>query len=164
MAADLQGGCLCGKVRFRTTAPPVRTLACHCTFCQKLTGSSFYAESLFERSAIEFDQGEMRQFEHRSDTSGKKVFVHFCATCGTTIGLTFERWPDMQAISRGCLDDPNAVEITSHIWTRSAQSGVALPGDLDCFDMARATLDGQALPAVRHPAPAMADSSQRANG
>ena len=156
MSPILEGGCLCGKVRFKASGPPLRTLVCHCTFCQKLTGSAFYAESLFERDAIAFNQGEVRQFEHRSDGSGKKVFVHFCPTCGTTVGLTFERWPDMQAISRGCYDDPNAVEITSNIWTRSAQTGIALPGGMDCFDGARASLDGQAQPAVRHPAPVMA--------
>ena len=71
-------------------------------------------------------------------------------------GLTFERWPDVRAISRGCYDDPNAVELTSHIWTRSAQSGVALPADVDCFAKARATLDGQPEPASRHEAPVMA--------
>jgi hypothetical protein len=83
---------------------------------QKLTGSSFYAESLFERDAVE---------------------------------------PDFRAISRGCFDDPDAVEVSSQIWTRSAQSGVALPAGMDCFAMARATLDGQPLPAVRYEAPVM---------
>lgn len=162
MTPVLQGGCLCGKVRFKANGPPLRTLACHCTFCQKLTGSSFYAESLFDRAAVEFNEGGLTQFEHRSDGSGKKVYVQFCPTCGTTLGLTFERWPDMRAVSRGCYDDPNAVEITSHIWTRSAQTGVALPSGVDCFDMARATLDGQALPSVRYTAPVMARNDSAA--
>ena len=156
MTPVLEGGCLCGKVRFKASGPPLRTLACHCTFCQKVIGTSFYAESLFERGAVAFNEGELAQFEHTSDGSGKKVYVHFCPTCGTTVGLTFERWPDLRAISRGCYDDPNAVEIGSHIWTRSAQTGVVLPCGVDCFAMARATLDGQALPAVQYPAPVMA--------
>jgi hypothetical protein len=156
MTQALQGGCLCCKIRFKANAPPLRTFACHCTFCQKLTGSSYYAESLFARDAVEFNEGELKQFEHTSDVSGKKVYVHFCPGCGTTIGLTFERWPDVRAISRGCYDDPNAVEITSHIWTRSAQTGVALPSGIDCFEMARADLDGKALPATRHANPVMA--------
>ena len=162
MSPVFQGGCLCGKVRFQATRPPLRTFACHCTFCQRLTGSSFYAESLFERDAVEFNGGELTQFEHRSDGSGKIVYVHFCPTCGTTIGLTFERWPDVQVISRGCYDDPNAVAITSHIWTRSAQTGIALPADVDCFEMARATLDGQAQPSIKHPVPVMARNDSAA--
>jgi hypothetical protein len=162
MKPILQGGCLCGKVRFKANGPPLRTLACHCTFCQRLTGSSFYAESLYESDAVEFNEGELKQFEHKSDGSGKRVYVHFCPTCGTTVGLTFERWPDVRAISRGCYDDPNEVEITSHIWTRSAQTGVALPSGTDCFEMARATLEGQALPSIRHTTPVMARNSSAA--
>ena len=121
-----------------------------------MTGTSFYAESLFPLDAVQFNNGELRQYEHRSDVSNKKVFVHFCPTCGTTVGLTFERWPDMRAISRGCYDDPNAVSVTSNIWTRSAQTGVALPAGVDCFAKARASLDGQPEQAARYEAPVMA--------
>ncbi|MES2786216.1 MAG: GFA family protein [Pseudomonadota bacterium] len=160
MTTVLQGGCLCGNVRFKANGAPLRTIACHCTFCQKLTGSSFYAESIFERGAVQFNDGERRQFDHRSDGSGKQVHVQFCPTCGTTVGLTFERWPDMMAISRGCLDEPDAVQIGSHIWTRSAQTGIALPCGVDCFEMGRATLDGQALLAARHAVPVMARQSE----
>ncbi|GAB2583197.1 hypothetical protein GCM10027034_14160 [Ramlibacter solisilvae] len=156
MSNVLKGGCLCGKVRFTASQAPLRTLACHCTFCQRMTGTSFYAESIFPLDAVSFNEEELRRYEHLSDGSKKKVFVHFCPSCGTTVGLTFERWPDIRAISRGCYDDPNAVEVTSHIWTRSAQTGVALPAGVDCFARARASLDGQAEEAVRYETPVMA--------
>ena len=156
MSPVLAGGCLCGQVRFAARQAPLRTFVCHCTFCQRVTGSSFYAESIFPMEAVQFNGGELRQYEHVSDGSGKKVFVQFCPTCGTTVGLTFERWPDMRAISRGCYDDPNAVDISSHIWTRSAQTGVALPPGVDCFAQARASLDGQPEVPTRHAVPVMA--------
>lgn len=35
------GGCLCGGVRFRVNTPPVLTMACHCTGCQKLSASAY---------------------------------------------------------------------------------------------------------------------------
>lgn len=156
MPTLLKGSCLCGQVRFTINEPPVRTFACHCTFCQRVTGTSFYAESIFPTDAVRFNEGERRQYAHRSDNSGKTVVVHFCPSCGSTFGLTFERWPDLHAISRGCLDDPDAVEVTSHIWTRSAQTGVVLPAQVDCFDEARASLDGQPAHASKHLAPVMA--------
>lgn len=161
MSSQLEGGCLCGKVRFTLSGEPMRTFACHCTFCQKVTGSSFYAESIFPKASIHFNQGERRSYEHRSDGSGKKVLVHFCPTCGTTIGLTFERWPDLHGISRGCLDHPDAVEVTSHIWTRSAQTGVVLPAQVDCFDQARASLDGEPAQATRHEVAVMVKGDSR---
>ncbi len=159
MTSQLEGGCLCGKVRFRTSQPPMRTMACHCTFCQKVTGSSFYAESMFAMDAVAFNSGELGCYAHVSDGSAKKVFIHFCTTCGTTVSLTFERWPDVRGISRGCYDDPNAVAITSHIWTRSAQAGTVLPEGVECFTRARMSLDGQPEPSIQHESPVMARST-----
>lgn len=155
MTAPLTGGCLCGSVRFQASKPPARTLVCHCTFCQRMTCSSNYAESLFQIGDVSFTGPAVRRYAHRSDTSGQQVFVEFCPHCGTTVGLTFERWPDVRAISRGCFDDPDAVQITANIWTRSAQSGVPLPGGIDCFREARMTLDGQAHVPERFGSPVM---------
>jgi len=162
MANELVGGCLCGKVRFRTNQAPMRTLACHCKFCQRMTGSSYFAESMFPMDAVSFNDGSLSHYEHISEGSKKKVFVHFCSNCGTTVSLTFERWPDIRGISRGCYDDPNAVEVSSHIWTQSSQTGTALPEGVDCFAAARATLDGQPELSVRHSAPVMAHPSSDA--
>ena len=159
MIEGLEGGCLCGKVRFRTSRAPLRTFACHCTFCQRVTGSSYYAESIFPKDAVAIQAEALGCYEHISDGSNKKVFVHFCPSCGSTVSLTFERWPEVRGISRGCYDDPNAVEISSHIWTRSAQSGTALPEGVECFAGARATLEGQAEPSTRYAAPVMAGST-----
>ena len=156
MTEGLEGGCLCGKVRFRTTQAPLRTIACHCTFCQRVTGSSYFAESMFPMNAVVLNVGALSSYTHVSDGSRKKVFVHFCPNCGTTISLTFERWPEIRGISRGCYDDPNAVEVSSHIWTQSAQTGTALPEGVECFAGARVTLEGQAEPSTRHTAPVMA--------
>lgn len=162
MTSDLEGGCLCGNIRFRATQAPLRTLVCHCTFCQWMTGSSSYAESLFPIDAVEFTSGQPRKYAHTSDESGKKVYVEFCANCGTTLGLTFQRWPELRAISRGCYDDPNAVSVTANIWARSAQSGVALPSGIDCYSGARATLDGLPERPVRYETPVMAAAANDA--
>ena len=162
MTEKLEGGCLCGAVRFSANLAPMRTLACHCTFCQKVTGSAYFAESMFAKSAVQFNDGQMNCYEHTSDASNKKVFVHFCPTCGTTVSLTFERWPEIRGISRGCYDNPNAVTVSSHIWTRSAQSGTALPDGVDCFAKARSTLDGTAEPALRHSSTVMANAGNDA--
>ena len=40
---ELRGGCLCGAVRYSTTAEPVTSGVCHCRDCQKFTGSAFGA-------------------------------------------------------------------------------------------------------------------------
>ncbi|HYW21002.1 MAG TPA: GFA family protein [Nodularia sp. (in: cyanobacteria)] len=35
------GGCRCGQIRLRVSAPPLLTMACHCTGCQRMTASAF---------------------------------------------------------------------------------------------------------------------------
>ncbi|WP_179513740.1 GFA family protein [Sphingomonas lycopersici] len=37
----IEGGCRCGKLRFRISARPLLAMACHCTGCQKMTASAF---------------------------------------------------------------------------------------------------------------------------
>ena len=162
MTAPLTGGCLCSSVRFRATQRPQRTLACHCTFCQRLTGTAFYVESLFAFDDVTFEGGKTGVYAHESDTSGKKVYVHFCARCGTTLGLTFERWPGMRAVSRSCFDAPNDLPINAHIWTRSAQAGVALPAGVDCFAQSRYMPGGESEVPIRHPHPVMANPAPKA--
>ena len=153
-----EGGCLCGAVRYRAKGPPLRTLTCHCRFCQRMTGSTSYAESMFPIEAVEVE-GDLSTYDHLSETSGKAVHLHFCPRCGTTVTLTFERWPEFRAISRGTFDDPNWVEIGSHIWTESAQTGVVLPAGVDCFRKARATLEGNPIEPTRHSSPTHARSA-----
>jgi hypothetical protein len=151
-----EGGCLCGDIRYRVGGEPIRTLVCHCRFCQSVTGSTAYAESLFPVETVAFLSGQLTQYDHVSQGSGKVVHVQFCRRCGTTLGLAFQRWPEFLAISRGTFDDPNWVTIGSHIWTASAQTGVVLPAHTDCFREARATREGQPRIPERFAVPTLA--------
>jgi len=53
-----QGGCRCGQVRFEISAPPLITMACHCTGCQKMTGSAFSLSALTPSAGFTVTQGE----------------------------------------------------------------------------------------------------------
>jgi hypothetical protein len=126
-----EGGCLCGDVRYKTTAEPLRVTICHCTFCQRFTGSAFLVEPIFRRADVVFAGTELRTYGHRSDVSGKRVTLSFCGRCGTTLYLDLERFPDILGLCGGTFDDPNWFDrgprICRHIYTRSAQKGVVLP-------------------------------------
>jgi hypothetical protein len=156
MTITREGGCLCGAVRFRAIGEPLRTLVCHCRFCQRMTGSAFFAQASYDIGAVEFTGAPMSQHAHRSEGSGRQVYVHFCPHCGTTVSLTFERWPQARGMSRGAFDEPDSLSITSHIWTESARSGVVVPAGVDCFRGARATLAGTPVEPARHPEPVSA--------
>lgn len=52
------GGCRCGRVRFVVTAPPLLTLACHCTGCQRMTASAYALGVLLPAGGFTVTQGE----------------------------------------------------------------------------------------------------------
>jgi hypothetical protein len=94
MSSVHEGGCLCRDIRYETRADPIWMLVCHCTFCQRLTGSAFLVEPIFRRDAVVFSGGAPRTYDHRSDGSGMRVSVNFCGNCGTTLYLGPQRFPE----------------------------------------------------------------------
>ena len=58
MTLPMEGGCRCGKLRFRISAPPILTMACHCTGCQKMSASAFSLSIAVPSDGFEVIQGE----------------------------------------------------------------------------------------------------------
>jgi hypothetical protein len=54
----LEGGCRCGQVRLKISAPPILTMACHCTGCQKMSSSAFSLSAAIPAEAFEVIEGE----------------------------------------------------------------------------------------------------------
>jgi hypothetical protein len=146
MSSVHEGGCLCGRVRYRTTANPLRVTICHCTFCQKITGSAYLVEPIFRWEDVTLIGTAPKTYDHCSDTSHKRVTINFCEQCGTTVHLDFERFPDILGLCAGTFDDPNWFDrdpgIYRHIFTRSAQDGVVLPAGVNTFKEHAVRLDG----------------------
>jgi hypothetical protein len=141
-----EGGCLCGDVRYKTTAEPVRVTICHCRFCQRFTGSAYLVEPIFRKQDVAFLGITAKTYEHRSDSSHKRVTLNFCGRCGTTICLDLERFPNILGLCGGTFDDPDWFERGQgrcrHIFTRSAQKGVILPAGVELYEQHALQLDG----------------------
>ena len=141
-----EGGCLCGAVRHKTTAEAQRVTVCHCTFCQRVTGTAFNVLPVFKKVDVELSGKKPRTYDHQSDESNKRITVNFCGTCGTTAFYDLERAPDMLAMFGGTFDDPNWFDRSQgkcrHIFTRSAQVGVVLPPNLNTYEGSPLQLDG----------------------
>lgn len=138
MATVHEGGCLCGAIRYKTMAEPQRVTICHCTFCQRFTGTAFLVEPMFKRADVVFSGDKPTTYDHRSDSSHKRIILNFCGRCGTTLYLDLERFPDLLGLCGGTFDDPNWFSRgpgkCRHIFTRSAQEGVVLPAGVDTFE------------------------------
>ena len=134
MSPTHDGGCLCGAVRYRVRGEPAIGLVCHCKFCQRRLGSAFAAVAYFDAAAVEFMQGELAEYEHRSDESGRWLRLNFCPRCGTPVSHTAQGRPGMRAIAAGTFDDPGWFAIDRHVWLRSKQHWVEIPEDVQRFE------------------------------
>ena len=132
------GGCVCKKIRYSISGSPLRATICHCTWCQKRTGSAFGVELVFEKDQITFNSDSLSVYRQISDKSGRWLDQHFCNTCGSNIGLTLEAVPSIQSISVGSLDDQNWPELTSldrrHVFVRSARQWSEIPNDVEQYE------------------------------
>ncbi len=134
MSEIYEGGCVCGAIRYRVTGNPMRASVCHCTFCQRRTGSAFAILAVFKEGQLELTGDTLTEFEHRSDESNLWLRLEFCNRCGTTVAVRLERFPGARGIFVGTFDDPNRIKIERHIWTRSAQRWVVFPENMERFE------------------------------
>ncbi|HWD57611.1 MAG TPA: GFA family protein [Stellaceae bacterium] len=127
----LQGGCLCGKVRYSGEAEPIFAGVCHCTSCQKSSGTAFSTVVAVPKPAISVT-GTVSTFEGRGDT-GNATYKRFCPDCGTAVQIEAAVMPDVVMITVGTLDDPGAVQPALQIYCDSAQSWALLEGGIQRF-------------------------------
>ena len=100
----LTGGCLCGGVRCEILEPLETMTYCHCTRCQRRTGTAASAQARIPPGALRFTQGEELVLGWRPPDHGFEKC--FCSTCG---GQLFSRSPDgtVWSVRMGALDrDP----------------------------------------------------------
>lgn len=146
---QVPGGCLCGELRYAVSAAPLWVTVCTCTFCQRATGAQGMVEPIFGVPDFHITKGTPKQYTHRSSGSGKCVYVHFCANCGTKTHLTFERWPDKLGVYAGTFDAPGWFELspenTKYIFRDNATRGTLFPAGFKTFAQHAATADGAPL-------------------
>src|SRR5438445_7926613 len=121
MSVSHEGGCLCGKVRYKVAAEPLRVTICHCTFCQRFTGSAFLVEPIFRTEDVVFSGTAPRTYGHRSDGSDKCVTLNFCGRCGTTfLSLVREisgiHWRARGNVRRSKLVRPRTPCLSPHLY------------------------------------------------
>jgi hypothetical protein len=131
---SLEGGCLCGLIRYRVTGPALTLYACHCTDCQKQSGSAFGMSMMFLKTQFRLLQGTPRTLTKTFVDDGRQKFAHFCGDCGARIWVEFTKAPEVLNIKPGTLDDTRGLQPIGHIWTRSAQPWVAPALDGVCAE------------------------------
>jgi hypothetical protein len=126
----LEGGCLCGKVRYSADVEPIFVGVCHCSTCQKASGSAFNAAVAVPKPAVKLT-GTVSTYEGKGDT-GNATYRRFCPSCASPVQVEAAVMADVVMIPVGTLDNPGSVKPAMQIYCDSAQSW-ALLGDLQRF-------------------------------
>jgi len=122
----IEGGCLCGKVRYSGEAEPIFAGVCHCTNCQKGTGTAFNTVVAVPKPTVSLS-GAVSTYEGRGDT-GNAVYKMFCPECGSPVAEEAAVMADVIMIPVGTLDDPGQVKPAMQIYCDSAQPWAVLEG------------------------------------
>lgn len=103
----LQGGCLCGRVRYEAAPDHRDGYYCHCRMCQLAFGNT-------RAAYVNLRKAELRWLQPPAYYASSKIARRgFCAHCGTPLSFEFLDSEHMD-IAVGSLDDPAAVKPTTH--------------------------------------------------
>ncbi|MFO1038059.1 MAG: GFA family protein [Geminicoccaceae bacterium] len=120
----LEGGCLCGAVRYRVEGTPLDAGYCHCRVCQRSAGAPVLAWFTVTSQAFGWSSPPPATF--RSSAHGSR---EFCSKCGTQL-LFKEDGVDLVDVNLATLDDPTLVRPDYHIWTQSRIPWFEIADDL----------------------------------
>lgn len=132
----LNGGCACGAVRYAVRGAPIFVNNCHCTLCQKQTGSTSVVNMFFESERLTQYSGETTRHIVKSGSGGDHVIVR-CAACGTAMWSFYPRLGELGVgVRAGTLDDPGAVTPDAAIFVAHKMPWVTLPEGIPQFEAA----------------------------
>ena len=120
---DRNGGCLCGAVRYALRGDLQAVAICHCTHCQRQSGS-ILSFNVVVSEADYHQQGETKVYVDKGD-SGQPLYRHFCASCGSPIFATTAMAPGMVVVRAGTLESMEGLQPTSEIYTDHAVKWLA---------------------------------------
>ena len=101
----LTGGCACGAVRYEISEPLVSASYCHCTRCQRRTGTAASAQTRVAPGSLRVVQGrELVREWSPSDRGWPKCF---CSACGGALWSRSPTEPEVFSVRLGTFDrDP----------------------------------------------------------
>lgn len=122
----LTGGCGCGAVRFEVTEPLVGATYCHCTRCQRRTGTAASASGATVPGSFRFVQGEDRAKAWKPEGGFEKWF---CGDCGSALFSRDPEHPERVGVRLGAIDGDPGVRPRAHQFVAYAASWEPLPDD-----------------------------------
>ncbi len=112
----IEGGCLCGGVRYRYEGEIEHISVCHCSQCRKAQGSAFATVAPVAKERFRFLSDADLISEYRSSPDKVRAF---CKICGSPIYSAKDDVPDVLRLRLGTVDTPFVCTEIFHIFTDS---------------------------------------------
>ncbi|MDX1382788.1 MAG: GFA family protein [Thermoanaerobaculia bacterium] len=125
----VEGGCFCGRIRYRVSAPLRAARSCHCSRCRKAFSGAASAYAEIEPGSLTWTSGEDALTEY---TSQAGFGLRFCSACGTTLCGTFRG--EVHGVTLGPVDGDPGVRIGMHIFVGSKAPWDHIGGDAPQFE------------------------------
>ena len=124
----ITGRCLCGAIRWESSAPPIVTRVCWCRECQYIGAGSGTVNACFRTAAFTVT-GKTNDYPSVAD-SGNQMHRRFCPTCGTPLFSEAEARPHLIFVRVGTFDHPNLANPAMTMWTSSAPRWARIDAEL----------------------------------
>ena len=125
---SIDGGCLCGAVRYRASAPPKVSLVCHCRWCRRAAAAPAMPWLTFDRADFALTSGEMAVLR-----SSPPVRRGFCGACGTPLTYEHAERPSEIDVTTVSLDEPEAFPPAYHVQLGDALGWVKFGDGLPAY-------------------------------
>ena len=124
-----EGGCTCREVRYRLEDRPLFVHCCHCTWCQRETGTAFALNAMIEADRVTLLQGQPELVDTPS-SSGKGQKIARCPRCRVAVWSHYAgAGTKVSFVRAGTLDEPARFPPDVHIFTSTKQPWVVLGKD-----------------------------------
>jgi hypothetical protein len=127
MAAQLTGACLCGGVRFEVSEPLVSASYCHCTRCQRRTGTAASAQGRVAPGSLRVTSGE--ELIRAYDPGDGGFLKLFCSQCGSALWSRSPEDPEVMSVRLGILDSDPGIRPSYRQFVAYAAPWEPLPDD-----------------------------------
>jgi hypothetical protein len=123
----LDGGCACGRIRYRMIQRPLIVHCCHCRWCQRESGAAFALNAMIEADFV-LHLTAQPQLLSTPSQSGRGQLIARCPICQVAVWSNYAAaGPVIRFIRVGTLDAPDHLPPDIHIYTVSKQPWVIIP-------------------------------------
>ncbi|HEX2567639.1 MAG TPA: GFA family protein [Burkholderiales bacterium] len=117
---DITGRCHCGDISYRASVDPAKVSICHCTDCQKLSGSPYRVAVPAQAKDFKLLTGIPRTYVKTAESGAKRVQA-FCGNCGSPVYSTSpDPKPASYSLRVGLIDQRAELPPRHQIWCGSA--------------------------------------------